>query len=108
MGVLFFSATSLYLHWAPFSARSDFEGLLRFLLPPDSKSHDKLRAIFETHLKSATLIAVREAVQGDLMEYSYQTRLLRADSQQYLMDEIRKLPDVEEPNLLMQRSSVEI
>lgn len=53
-------------------------------------------------------VPVREAVQGDLMEYSYQTRLLRADSQQYLMDEIRKLPDVEEPNLLMQRSSVEI
>ncbi|MDF1859071.1 MAG: DUF4956 domain-containing protein [Verrucomicrobiales bacterium] len=108
VGALFFSATALYLHWAPFSARSDFEGLLRFLLPPDSKSHDKLKTIFENHLKSATLIAVREAVQGDLMEYSYQTRLLRADSQQYLMDEIRKLPDVEEPNLLMQRSSVEI
>lgn len=108
IGALFFSATALYLHWAPFSAKSEFEGLLRFLLPPDSKSHEKLRSIFEAHLKSATLIAVREAAQGDLLEYSYQARLVHADSQQYLMEEILKLPDIEEPNLLMQRSSVEI
>ena len=108
VGALFFSATALYLHWAPFSAKSEFEGLLRFLLPPDSKSHDELRAIFESHLKSATLIAVREAAQGDLLEYSYQAHLLHADSQQFLLDEIRKLPDIEEPNLLMQRSTVEI
>lgn len=108
VGALFFSATALYLHWAPFSAKSEFEGLLRFLLPPDSESHDKLRAIFENHLKSATLIAVREAAQGDMLEYSYQTRLLHADSQQDLLNEIRKLPEIEEPNLLMQRSTVEI
>ena len=108
VGALFFSATALYLHWAPFSSKSEFEGLLRFLLPPDSKSHEKLKAIFETHLKSATLVAVREATQGDLLEYSYQARLVRADSQQGLMDEIRKLPDLEDANLLMQRSSVEI
>ena len=108
VGALFFCATALYLHWAPFSAKSEFEGLLRFLLPADSKSHEMLNSIFEKHLKSATLIAVREAAQGDLLEYSYQTRLVRADSQQFLMDELRKLPDIEEPNLLMQRSSVEI
>ena len=108
VGALFFSGVALYLHWAPFSARSEFEGLLRFLLPADSKSHDKLKSIFAAHLKSATLVAVREAAQGDLLEYSYQTQLVRANSQQYLMEEIRQLPDIEEPNLLMQRSTVEI
>lgn len=108
VGALFFSAIALYLHWAPFSARSEFEGLLRFLLPPDSESHEKLKRIFANHLRSATLIAIREAAQGDLLEYSYQAQLVRADSQQELMEEIRKLPDIEEPNLLMQRSSVEI
>lgn len=108
VGALFFSGVALYLHWAPFSAKSEFEGLLRFLLPPDSDSHEKIQAIFERHLRSATLIAVREAAQGDFLEYSYQTRLIRADSQQGMMEEIRELPDVEDPNLLMQRSSVEI
>jgi len=107
-GALFFSAVVLYLHWAPFSARGEFEGLLRFLLPPNSKSHEKLQAIFEKHLSSATLVAVREASQGDLLEYSYQTRMLDADSQQGLMEAIHALPDVEEPSLLMQRSTVEI
>lgn len=108
MGALFFSAVALYLHWAPFSAKSEFEGLLRFLLPADSTSHEKLRAIFEEHLGSATLVAVREAAQGDLLEYSYQTRMLYADSQQSLMGAIHQLPDVKDPSLLMQRSTVEI
>jgi uncharacterized membrane protein YhiD involved in acid resistance len=108
MGALFFSAVALYLHWAPFSAKSEFEGLLRFLLPPHSKSHKEVQAIFSNHLSSATLIAVREAAQGDLLEYSYQTRMLRADSQQMLMEAIQALPDVAEPSLLMQRSTVEI
>jgi uncharacterized membrane protein YhiD involved in acid resistance len=107
-GALFFSAVALYLHWAPFSARSEFEGLLRFLLPPQSKSHEQVQAIFSQHLSSATLVAVREAAQGDLLEYSYQTRMLRADSQQMLMEAIQALPDVAEPSLLMQRSTVEI
>ncbi|ADE56125.1 DUF4956 domain-containing protein [Coraliomargarita akajimensis] len=108
VGAFFFSVVALYLHWAPFSAKSEFEGLLRFLLPPDSDSHDQLRAIFESHLSSATLVAVREATQGDYLEYSYQTRMLRDDSQQKLMQAIQALPDVEEPSLLMQRSTVEI
>lgn len=108
MGAIFFSGVALYLHWAPFSAKSEFEGLLRFLLPADSISHDKLRLIFEEHLGSATLVAVREAAQGDLLEYSYQTRMLNADSQQRLMQAIHELPDVQEPSLLMQRSTVEI
>ncbi len=108
VGAIFFSGVALYLHWAPFSAKSEFEGLLRFLLPPDSESHDQLRRIFEAHLSSATLVAVREAAQGDLLEYSYQTRMLRSDSQQRLMDAIQQLPDVREPSILMQRSTVEI
>lgn len=108
VGALFFSAVAYYLHLAPFSTKSEFEGLLRFLLPPESDSHEKLQAIFEKHLSSATLVAVREAAQGDLMEYSYQAQMLSNDSQQGLMDAIQALPDVEEPSLLMQRSTVEI
>jgi uncharacterized membrane protein YhiD involved in acid resistance len=107
-GALFFSAVALYLHWAPFSAKSEFEGLLRLLLPPDSKSHTELQSIFEAHLSSATLVAVREAAQGDLLEYSYQTRMLNNESQHMLMSAIQELPDVIEPSLLMQRSTVEI
>lgn len=108
VGALFFSAVAWYLHKAPFSARSEFEGLLRLLLPPDSNSHEEIQKIFAKHLNSATLIAVREAAQGDLLEYSYQARLIDANSQHVLMEEIQALPDVEEPSLLMQRSTVEI
>lgn len=107
-GALFFSAVALYLHWAPFSAKSEFEGLLRFLLPPDSESHERIHEIFAKHVSSATLVAVREASQGDLLEYSYQTRLLTSDSQKQLMNAILDLPDVVEPTILMQRSTVEI
>lgn len=107
-GALFFSMVALYLHYAPFSAKSDFEGLLRFLLPPESASHKEIEAIFTKHLSSATLVAVREAAQGDLLEYSYQARLLSPNAQQEMMAAITAIEDLEEPSLLMQRSTVEI
>ncbi|MGJ8640861.1 MAG: DUF4956 domain-containing protein [Opitutaceae bacterium] len=107
-GALFFSGIAIYLYMAPFSAKSKFDGLLRFLIPADSDSHLELQKIFEKHLSSATLVAVREAAQGDLLEYSYQTQMLNESSQQELMHAIKQLPDVHEPSLLMQRSTVEI
>ena len=107
-GALFFSGVALYLNWAPFAKRSEFEGLLRFLLPTDSQAHDELQKIFEKNVRSATLVAVREAAQNDLLEYSYQTQLLDSESQHALMSALKRLPGIEEPSLLMQRSTVEI
>lgn len=107
-GTFMFCLVALYLHWSPFASRREYEGLLRFLLPPPSPSAEKLKDIFARFCSSSVLVAMREAVQGETIEYAYQVRLQDPSFQTDLLDALRKLPDIEEVSLLMQRSTVEI
>ena len=107
-GTLMFCLIALYLHWSPFASRREYEGLLRFMLPAQSASRDRLHEVFHAYCESADLVAMREAVQGDAIEFSYQVRLHDPSYQADLLDAINRLPDINEVSLLMQRSTVEI
>jgi hypothetical protein len=51
---------------------------------------------------------MREAVQGDMIEYSYQVRLVDPSYQKDLVDGLHKIEGLAEPSLLMQRTTVEL
>lgn len=108
IGTVFFSASSLFLTWAPPSSRRGFEGLLRFLSARDAPVSDRLQQLFSIHATSAELIAVREAAQGELMEYSYQIRFIDPASRAELIDALNAIEPISEVSLVMQRSTVEI
>ncbi len=108
VGTLFFCAIALYLHWSPFASRREYEGLLRFLLPPQSDVERAVGGVLGRFCESSVLVAVREAAQGDAVEYSYQIRLADPTFHADLLEELQKLPDISEVSLLMQRSTVEI
>lgn len=105
---IMFCATAAYLQWSPFASRRDFEGLLRFLMIKDSVNEDKVYEIFESYCSSTTLVAMREAVQGDYIEYAYQVRLKDPSYQSDLIDALTQLGDLTDINLSMQRSTVEL
>lgn len=107
-GTLAFSIVAVYLHWSPFASRREYEGLLRFMLPSGTQVGSEVQDVFTKYCESATLVGMREAVQGDVIEYSYQVRLLDPSYQADLLDELHKVPHIEEVSLLMQRSTVEI
>lgn len=108
LGALFFSFAAFYLNAAPFSSRREFEGLLRFILPSDSSSDLHLQEIFASYTSSAEMVAMREAIQGNALEYSYQLRLIDPTYKGDLLNALNKLQDIEEVSLVMQRSTVEI
>lgn len=103
-----FSLAALYLHHAPFTSRREFEGLLRFVLPGESPTADTIPALLPRFTASAELVTLREALQGDAMEYAYQVRLLDPACRTELVAALEALPDVSEVSLHMQRASVEI
>lgn len=107
-GTITFCVIALYLHWSPFASRREFEGLLRFMFPANVKPGVEMQTIFKKYCDSAVLIGMREAVQGDVIEYSYQVRLADPSYQSDFLDEIHKVPNIEEVSMLMQRSTVEI
>ncbi len=108
IGTLVFCAVALYLHWSPFASLRVYEGLLRFTLPAGSWSREKVRDILGKYCSNAVLVALREAVQGEALEYSYQVRLLDPTYHDELLDALRGIEDVSDVNMLMHRATVEI
>jgi uncharacterized membrane protein YhiD involved in acid resistance len=108
LGTLVLSAAALLLHWSPFATRREHEGLLRFMLPPKSPHEAAIRRVLETCCMACHLVAMREAAQGDLIEYSYQVRLADPSYQKDLVQGLREVEGVQEPCLLMQRTTVEL
>ncbi|MBN1674523.1 MAG: DUF4956 domain-containing protein [Kiritimatiellae bacterium] len=108
LGTIVFCLAALYLHWSPFASRREYEGLLRFMMPPDSPGEEKVREVLQHYCSAYQLIAMREAVQGDVIEHSYQIRLIDPSYQTDLLEGLHAIEDVSDTNLLMQRSTVEI
>jgi len=108
IGTLVIGGAALLLHWSPFASRREYEALLRFALPPDSPSEETVKDLMRTTCSAFSLIAVREVHQGDLMEYCYHVRLVDPSYQAYLLSSLAQIPDLSEPNLLLQRSTVEL
>ena len=108
LGTFFFGATAIFLALSPFASRREFEGLLRFMLPKDHQGADMLDDIFRQYCTSADLLAMREAIQGEVNEFSYQIRLIDPSYKADLVDAVARIPDIEEVSLIMQRTTVEI
>jgi uncharacterized membrane protein YhiD involved in acid resistance len=108
VGTICFCLAALYLHWSPATARRQHEGLVRFMLPPESPAEKSVQEVFNEYCSTSALVAMRESAQGDLIEYSYQVRLIDPAYQSDLLDALRKVGDLAEVSLFMQRFTVEI
>jgi hypothetical protein len=77
-------------------------------MPSEPVSEDAVEDTLRKCCSAYHMIAMREAAQGDLIEYSYQVRLADPSYQSDLVEELRGLPDVSDASLLMQRATVEL
>lgn len=109
IGMLFFCGVALYLHWSPFASLRVYEGLLHFTLPTNAPAaQERLMALMKQYCSSVVLVAMREATQGERLEYSYQIRLLDPTYQVDLLDAVIHAEQVSDATLLMHRATVEI
>ena len=109
IGALFFCGVALFLHWSPFASLRVYEGLLHFTLPTDlSTGQEKMSEVMKQYCSSIVLVAMREATQGERIEYSYQIRLLDPTYQVDLLDAVIHTEHVGDAHLLMHRATVEI
>jgi len=109
IGTLLICAAALLLHWAPFASRRDYEGLLRFTMHAhDAQAEQAAQDILKRFCASFYLLGMRDAEQGDAMEFSYQVRLLDPAYQQDLVSAFRNASGFSDPVLLLQRTTVEL
>ena len=108
-GCLILSSVIVLLHWAPFATHRRYEAMLRFLVETSNDhARTEVDAIMEECCSSYMLLAMREAVQGDLLEYSYQVRLIDPSYQVDLVKKLEALDSLADVNLVMQRTTVEL
>jgi uncharacterized membrane protein YhiD involved in acid resistance len=109
LGPTYFCLVAWILHKTPFASKRQFEGLLRFILADDDT--DKIlevKKILADYTSSAELVALREAIQGAAKEYTYQIRLLDPAGRADMLNALQTVKGITEPNMVMQRSTVEI
>ena len=108
-GCLLLSSVVVLLHWAPFATHRRYEAMLRFLVEAnDDTAREDVDKVLSECCSAYMLIAMREAVQGDLLEYSYQVRLVDPSYQVDLVKKLEALDTIAEVNLVMQRTTVEL
>jgi uncharacterized membrane protein YhiD involved in acid resistance len=108
IGTLTLSAAALYLHYAPFASRRSYEGMLRFHYPAGRGDPPELTATLSKFCSEFSLIALREAVQGERVEYAYHARLIDPSYQPDLIAALQQVPEVSNVNLVMHRQTVEL
>ena len=108
-GCILLSSVIVLLHWAPFATHRRYEAMLRFLVAADNDAaRVELDRVLSECCSAYMLIAMREAVQGDLLEYSYQVRLIDPSYQVDIVKKLEALESIAEVNLVMQRTTVEL
>ena len=109
IGTAAINIAALVLHWAPFASRREYEGLLRFgMATNDLQAEQDVQKILTQFCSSFYLLGMRDAEQGDRMEFSYQVRLTDPAYHQDLMTAFKKAGHFTDPVLLMQRTTVEL
>ncbi len=109
LGALFFCAVALFLHWSPFASLRVYEGLLHFTLPASMENgQEKMFDVMKQYCSSVALVSMREATQGECLEYSYQVRLIDPTYQVDLLNAVIEIENVSDAHLLMHRATVEI
>jgi uncharacterized membrane protein YhiD involved in acid resistance len=108
-GCALLSSVIILLHYAPFATRRRYEAMLRFLADSSIESvREDVDRIMAECCSAYMLIAMREAVQGELLEYSYQVRLIDPSYQVDIVKKLEALDSIAEVNLVMQRTTVEL
>jgi len=107
-GTTVFTAIAFLLHVAPFASRRNYEGMLRFTTTKDAEVKAAVDSLLLMMCESFTLVAMRNAAQGEALEYSYHIRLRDSSYQKEVIRGLSEIEGVIDPLLMMQRSTVEV
>ena len=109
VGTLLINAAAILLHWTPFASRREYEGLLRFSMPANDPETERLvQDILVRFCSTFYLLGMRDAEQGEGLEFSYQVRLLDPAYHKDLVEAFRIDGRFADVVLLMQRTTIEL
>ena len=108
IGTLGFSTAALLLHYSPLGPNAYFDGMLRFNMVADTNDRISVEGILKKYCSACSLITLREAEQGQRLDYAYHIKIRRGLLQEDLMNDLTSLTSVRGVHVLMQEATVDL
>jgi hypothetical protein len=108
IGTISFCLIALYLNYVPFSARSNFDGLLRFTLSNFETGKSEADGIIHAYCSKCVLVSLQQVAQGEESEHAYQVRFRRMDSQFNMVRDLERVPGLTNLSLILQETHVDL
>ncbi|MGK4001387.1 DUF4956 domain-containing protein [Sorangium sp. So ce1036] len=108
LGTAMFAGGSLLLHFTGYGARHQPDGLLRFTAPAGPGAEEEITTILRTHCRTFSLVTLREAAQGTVMEHAYQITVRAPELRSSLVSRLQAIPGVQDVSLLLQEPTLDL
>jgi len=107
-GTVIFGGGALLLHVSGHGARRQPDGLLRFAAPSGQAVEEAIAKILRSHCRTFSLVTLREAAQGTIMEHAYQISVRAPDLRSPLVTSLQAVPGVQDVALLLQEPTLDL
>ncbi|MDD5766026.1 MAG: DUF4956 domain-containing protein [Candidatus Marinimicrobia bacterium] len=107
-GAVIFCLAALALASSPFGTRRKHDGLLRFQVPPDPATTNKVAEILQKHTKRFVLVTMRDVAQGQVVEYAYQVKLSAPDDNRILLSALELVDGMRGLTYTNQEAGIEL
>jgi len=107
-GTIIFSAGAMLLHYTGYGARRQPDGLLRFAAPPGPETEEAIMKALRAHCRMFSLVTLREAAQGTIMEHAYQISVFDPEMRSPLVSALKAIPGVQDVALLLQEPTLDL
>lgn len=108
MGTIAFAAGASLLHFTGYGARRQPDGLLRFTAPATADAEAAIMKILRDYCRTFSLVTLREAAQGTMMEHAYQVAVADPEQRGALVSSLKAVSGVEDVALLLQEPTLDL
>lgn len=103
-----FCLVSTALYKLEFGTRRAHDGMVRFQVPADLDSADRINRVFMEFSKHFALVTMRDVAQGTAIDYSYQVKLADPDDSSSIIRELRGINGIRGLTYISQETTVEV
>jgi uncharacterized membrane protein YhiD involved in acid resistance len=107
-GTALFAAGSALLHFTGYGARQQPDGLLRFVAPAGPEAEAEIAKVLREHCRTFSLVTLREAAQGTVMEHAYQISVRAPELRSELVSRLQAIPGLQDVALLLQEPTLDL
>jgi hypothetical protein len=107
-GTAIFAVGTLLLHFTGWGSRRQPDGLLRFTAPVGLEVEEALAKVLRAHCRTFSLVTLREAAQGTVMEHAYQLTVLAPELRSALVTKLQAIPGVQDVSLMLQEPTLDL